>query len=117
MTQLVPWLQERGVDFIKIQSYVPRDVYFAVADECRRQGLKLFFYHSHLDWHHPDYGTANHRRYIEYLHGQIRELLTNYGRIDGFWFDLGKKPSDWDSVKLFRMMRTIQPWVRRLKLL
>ena len=63
-----------------------------VAQACHEAGLKLIIYYSQPDWHHPDYGTANHRRYIEYLHGQIRELLTNYGRIDGLWFDLGGKP-------------------------
>ena len=87
------------------------DVMADMAQACHEAGLKLIIYYSQPDWHHPDYGTENHRRYIEYLHGQIRELLTNYGRIDGFWFDLGGKPEDWDSVKLFRMMRTLQPWL------
>ncbi|OHB79064.1 MAG: hypothetical protein A2V98_02000 [Planctomycetes bacterium RBG_16_64_12] len=45
------------------------------------------------------------------MHGQVRELLTNYGRIDGFWFDLGGKPEDWNTVELFQMMRTLQPWL------
>lgn len=87
------------------------DVMADVARACHEAGLKLIVYYSQPDWHHPDYGTPNHRRYIEYLHGQVRELLSNYGRIDGFWFDLGGKPEDWDSVKLFRMMRTLQPWL------
>ena len=81
------------------------DVMADMAQACQEAGLKLIIYYSQPDWHHPDYGTENHPRYIEYLHGQIRELLTNYGRIDGFWFDLGGKPEHWDSVKLFRMMR------------
>lgn len=88
-----------------------QDVMKDVADACHEVGLKLIVYYSQPDWHHPDYRTKNHHRYIEYLHGQIRELLTNYGRIDGFWFDLGGKPEDWDSEKLFRMMRTLQPWL------
>jgi alpha-L-fucosidase len=87
------------------------DVMKAVADACHAAGLKLIIYYSQPDWHHPDYRTKNHARYIEYLHGQVRELLTNYGRIDGFWFDLGGKPEDWDSERLFKMMRTLQPWL------
>jgi alpha-L-fucosidase len=87
------------------------DVMEAVADACHAAGLKLIIYYSQPDWHHPDYRTKNHARYIEYLHGQVRELLTNYGRIDGFWFDLGGKPEDWDSERLFKMMRTLQPWL------
>ncbi|NLS96748.1 MAG: hypothetical protein GXX96_31830 [Planctomycetaceae bacterium] len=87
------------------------DVMKHVADACHEADLKLIIYYSQPDWHHPDYRTKNHARYIEYLHGQVRELLTNYGRIDGFWFDLGGKPEDWDSVRLFKMMRTLQPWL------
>jgi alpha-L-fucosidase len=87
------------------------DVMKEVADACHEAGLKLIIYYSQPDWHHPEYRSKNHHRYIEYLHGQVRELLTNYGRIDGFWFDLGGKPEDWDTVKLFKMMRTLQPWL------
>jgi len=87
------------------------DVMKQVADACHEASLKLIIYYSQPDWHHADYRTKNHHRYIKYLHGQVRELLTNYGRIDGFWFDLGGKPEDWDSVELFKMMRTLQPWL------
>jgi len=87
------------------------DVMKAVADACHEAGLKLIIYYSQADWHHPDYRTKNHHRYIKYLHGQVRELLTDYGRIDGFWFDLGGKAEDWDTIKLFKMMRTLQPWL------
>ncbi len=87
------------------------DVMKQVADACHEADLKLIIYYSQPDWHHPDYRTKNHARYIEYLHGQVRELLTNYGRIDGFWFDLGGKPEDWDTARLFKMMRTLQPWL------
>jgi len=86
------------------------DVMADIATACREAGLKLFIYYSQPDWHHPDYRTENHPRYIRYLHGQIRELLTNYGRIDGLWFDgLGGKAEDWDAENLFRMARRIQP--------
>ncbi len=87
------------------------DVMADVAQACQEAGLKLIVYYSQPDWHHPDYGTENHPRYIEYLHGQIHELLTNYGRLDGFWFDLGGKPEHWETEKLFRMMRSLQPWL------
>ena len=88
------------------------DVMADIADACHDAGLKLFIYYSQPDWHHPDYRTENHRRYIEYLHGQIRELVTNYGRIDGLWFDgLGGSSEDWDAENLFKMAREIQPWL------
>ncbi|MHC4744224.1 MAG: alpha-L-fucosidase, partial [Planctomycetota bacterium] len=66
------------------------------------------------DWHHPDYLTENHSRYVEYLHGQVRELLTNYGKIDGLWFDNLRAVSPqsaklWDAERLFKTARTLQP--------
>ncbi len=78
-----------------------KDVLKMLADECERQGIKLFFYHSHLDWHHPDYfprgktGRATGRpesgdfnAYLDYMDAQIAELLSGrYGKIGGIWFD------------------------------
>jgi len=89
-----------------------RDVMADVADACHEAGLKLLIYYSQPDWHHPDYRTDNHQRYVEYLHGQVRELLTGYGRIDGLWFDgLRGKAEDWDAENLFKLARGIQPWL------
>ncbi len=89
-----------------------RDVCKELADACHRGGLKLGWYYSPPDWHHPDYRTENHRRYIEYMHGQLRELCTNYGKVDIIWFDgLGGSAEDWDSRRLFKMLRTLQPGI------
>lgn len=86
------------------------DVLRDITDACHAAGLKLFVYYSQPDWHHPDYRTENHGRYIQYLHGQVREILTNYGRIDGLWFDgLGGKAQDWDAETLFKLARGLQP--------
>lgn len=84
-----------------------KDVLKALADECRAQGIKLFFYHSHLDWHHPDYyprgktGNATGRpdsgdfnKYLTYMDTQLTELLTHYGPVGGIWFD-----GWWDQAK------------------
>lgn len=88
------------------------DVMRDIADACHAAGLRLIVYYSQPDWHHPDYRTENHARFIGYLHGQIGELLTNYGRIDGLWFDgLGGTAKDWDAESLFRMARRLQPWL------
>jgi alpha-L-fucosidase len=89
-----------------------RDVVKELADACHKAGLKLGYYYSPVDWHHPDYRTANHQKYIEYMHGQLREICSNYGKIDIIWFDgLGGTAQDWDSEKLFRMIRRLQPHV------
>jgi alpha-L-fucosidase len=89
-----------------------RDVVKELADACHKAGLKLGYYYSPPDWYHPDYRTENHPRYIKFLHGQLREICGNYGKIDIIWFDgLGGKAEDWDSENLFRMIRQLQPHV------
>jgi len=100
-----------------------------LADECHRQGIKLFFYYSQLDWHHPDYfprghtviqdnwdnGRPNHgdwNSYLDnYMDGQLRELLTNYGPIGGIWFDgMWDKPdADWHLEKTYALIHQLQP--------
>jgi alpha-L-fucosidase len=90
------------------------DVMREVADACHKHDLKLIIYYSQPDWHHPDYLSQHHERYVAYLHGQIRELLTGYGRIDGLWFDNLRGVSSetaklWDAEKLFTMARSLQP--------
>jgi len=88
-----------------------RDICRQIADACHRAGLALGWYYSPPDWHHPDYHNGpRHARYIQYLHGQVEELLTNYGRVDIMWFDgLGGRSEDWDSPRLLRLVRRLQP--------
>ena len=92
------------------------DVMKLVADACHKHDLKLIVYYSQPDWHHPDYLGEHHERYINYLHAQVRELLTNYGKIDGLWFDNlrghgynADAVKLWDAENLFKMARSIQP--------
>ena len=92
------------------------DVMKHVADACHEHDLKLIIYYSQPDWHHADYLGERHDRYIEYLHGQIRELLTNYGHVDGLWFDNLRSRGNnadaaklWGAENLFKMARSIQP--------
>jgi len=99
-------------DYKITNSPFKRDVVKELADACHKAELKLGYYYSPPDWYHPDYRTENHPRYIKFLHGQLREICTNYGRIDIIWFDgLGGKAEDWDSENLFRMIRRLQPHV------
>jgi alpha-L-fucosidase len=99
-------------DYKITHSPFKRDVVKELADACHRAGLKLGFYYSPVDWYHPDYRTENHARYIKFLHGQLREICSNYGTIDIVWFDgLGGSAEDWDSENLFEMVRRLQPHV------
>jgi len=99
-------------DYKITNSPFKRDVVGELADACHKAGLRLGYYYSPVDWHHPDYRTANHQRYIDYMHGQLREICTNYGQIDIIWFDgLGGSAKDWDSERLFPMLRQLQPHI------
>jgi alpha-L-fucosidase len=107
-----------------------RDLVRDFAQAFRDEGLKVGFYYSLLDWHHPDYpgfGDPYHpmrdnedykdekrdfNQYLQYLHGQVRELLTEYGKIDIMWFDFsyGKLTGEaWKATELVRMARSLQP--------
>jgi alpha-L-fucosidase len=97
-------------DYKITNSPFKRDIVKEIAEACHKGGLKLGFYYSQPDWHHPDYRTENHARYIEYLHGHLRELCRKYGKVDIIFFDgLGGKAEDWDSENLFKLVRQLQP--------
>ena len=95
-----------------------------LADACHQHGIKLFFYYSLLDWHHPDYyprgKTGRHAgrenkgdwsRYVAYYQGQVRELCTQYGEIGGFLFDgeWDRPDADWDLEGTSKMVHDLQP--------
>ena len=70
-----------------------RDLVKEYVDAARAEGMRVGFYYSLMDWHHPDGARcatdeAARRRFVDYIHGQIRELLTNYGKIDVLWYDV-----------------------------
>lgn len=88
-----------------------RDVVRELADACHAAGLKFGLYYSQPNWQHPDaFVPERHARYLAYLKTQVRELLTNYGRVDILWFDgLGKTAADYGGDEINRMARGLQP--------
>jgi alpha-L-fucosidase len=113
-----------------------RDVLRPMVEAFRAREMRVGFYHSLLDWHHPEYPVdANHpmrdnaeyiaaardrdiAKYRAYLHEQTRELLTGYGAIDILWYDFsfpaagglpGKGAADWGAEELLRLVRSLQP--------
>ncbi|HPD28809.1 MAG TPA: alpha-L-fucosidase [Phycisphaerae bacterium] len=97
-------------DYKITHSPFKRDVVAELTAACHEAGMPIGFYYSPPDWHHPDYRTENHGRYVEYMHGQIRELLSNYGRIAIMWFDgLGGTSKDWKSTEMFEDIFRLQP--------
>jgi len=114
-----------------------KDIIKAWVEAFRAEGLKIGFYYSLIDWHHPQYTVdrihplrpssdeeyleLNKDRdmnvYREYLRNQVREILTQYGKVDILWLDYsfpgkhGKDRDDWNSVELLKMVRKLQPGI------
>lgn len=122
-------------DYKATNTPAKRDLFREYVEAFRAAGLKVGLYYSLLDWHHPDYpvkGDKHHpqrdlpedspikseprkfSRYVDYLHGQVRELLTNYGRIDVLWFDFSYDQlagEAWRAKELVAMIRSLQPHI------
>ncbi|MBC8065134.1 MAG: alpha-L-fucosidase, partial [Chlorobia bacterium] len=98
-----------------------KDLLKQLAQACKEAGIKLCFYHSIMDWHHPDYlprrgwdprpdVKANFPRYVEYMKGQLKELLTNYGDIGILWFD-----GEWESTWTHEQGKDLYSYIRKLQ--
>lgn len=106
----------RLTDYCAPRQGAGRDLVREFVDAARAEGLRIGFYYSLMDWHHPDGARcatdpAARRRFVDYTHGLIRELLTNYGRIDVLWYDvsLPLTPEQWDAERMNRMAFELQP--------
>ncbi len=115
-----------------------RDLLRPMVKSFREKNMRVGFYHSLIDWRHPQYiidphigpyrnaanraqmnEGRNQAKYAAYLHAQVRELLTEFGKVDILWFDFsypkedgsGKGNKDWKSLELLQMIRTLQPEV------
>ena len=102
-----------------------RDIIKELAEECQKQGIKLHFYYSHLDWKREDYpvggtgkgtgrpkGKENWKTYYQFMNNQLTELLTNYGPIGAIWFDgVWDHPTtfDWQLEEQYALIHKLQP--------
>lgn len=101
-----------------------KDIIKMLSDECHKQGIKLFFYYSLVDWYHNDYyprgwtgqfsqrpDSGDWNNYINFMKNQLTELLTNYGEVSGIWFDglWDKKDADWKLDEIYNLIHTLQP--------
>src|ERR1700676_3428791 len=93
-----------------------RDLVKEYVEAARAEGLRVGFYYSLMDWHHPDGARCAtnedaRKRFVEYTHGLIRELLTNYGKIDVLWYDVSW-PLDargWEAARMKKLVFGLQP--------
>ncbi len=113
----------KNTDFDVMSTPFKRDILKELSEACRKQGIRLCFYHSIMDWHHPDYlprrgwekdrsaAGAAFDRYVLYMKNQLKELLTNYGPLGVLWFD-GEWESTWNEKygrDLYQYVRSFQP--------
>jgi alpha-L-fucosidase len=117
-------------DYKSTNTPCKRDLVREYLDAFRAEGLKVGLYYSLLDWHHPDYPhygdrchpmreneaykgmNQNFENYLDYMHGQVKELCTEYGKLDIFWFDFSygeMKGEKWRATELVRMIRRYFP--------
>jgi len=113
-------------------SVLQRDLLKEIVKACRAEDLRVGFYHSVIDWHHDQYayalskqlphplkgqpypnGERNHSTYVDYLHQQVNELVSNYGRVDVLWWDYSSQDFQgdeaWRALDLMRAVRVKQP--------
>ena len=109
-----------------------RDLVKEIVEACRAEGLKVGFYHSLIDWQNDQYeyaktkhlphpfrgqpypnGQRDHSKYIDYLHGQVNELISNYGLVDILWWDYSaidfQGNEAWGATELMKSIRAKQP--------
>jgi len=130
-------------DYKATNTLAKRDLLRPMIEAFRKENMRVGLYHSLIDWHHPEFviddmhafrnvkdraeqnAKRDQKKYIAYLHNQVRELLSNYGQIDVLWFDfsyragtggrpadfIGKGHKDWDSENLLKLVRSLQPKV------
>jgi alpha-L-fucosidase len=125
-------LHDSKVSDFDAGSVLQRDLVMEIVKACRAEGLKVGFYHSVIDWHHDQYGYAlskqlphplkgqpypngerDHAKYVNYLHQQVHELVSNYGRVDVLWWDYSSQDFQgdeaWRAFDLMRSVRAKQP--------
>ncbi len=119
-------------DYKATNTQAGRDLVREYVEAFRAEGIKVGLYYSLIDWRHPDYphygdlhhplrederqkeqeGKRDFNRYLDYLHGQVRELCTHYGKIDLFWFDFSYgqlRGEAWRATEFVQMIRSLQP--------
>ena len=106
-------------DYNAVKRGPKRDLVAEYVEACREFDLGVGFYYSLMDWNHPDggrclYDPAARRRFVEFTHGCVRELMSDYGKIDILWYDVPRPLANaegWESDAMNQMVRSLQPHI------
>ena len=106
-------------DYNAVKCGPGRDLVREYVEACREFGLKVGFYYSLMDWHHPDgvrcaRDEAARRRFLDFTQGCVRELCSRYGKIDILWYDVAwplQTPEEWETVEMSGEVRGLQPHI------
>jgi alpha-L-fucosidase len=108
--------ESKLTDYCAAKQGPGRDFAREYVEAARAEGLRVGFYYSLMDWHHPDGARCAtdeeaRKRFVEYTHGLIREILTNYGKIDVLWYDVAwpLDANGWESERMNKMVFELQP--------
>lgn len=103
-------------DYNAVKHGPGRDLVAEYVEAARAEGLRVGFYYSLMDWHHPDGARckkdeAARRRFVDFTHAIVRELMTKYGKIDIMWYDVNwpLTAEEWEAEKMNAMVRELQP--------
>ncbi len=88
-----------------------RDLCAELARAVRADGLKIGWYFSPMDWRDSDCRSTNNARFVSKMQGELRELLSNYGKVDVLWFDSDGRPAMWDAPTTYPLVRGLQPQI------
>ncbi|HLZ52842.1 MAG TPA: alpha-L-fucosidase [Verrucomicrobiae bacterium] len=86
-----------------------RDLCAELSRAARQDGLRIGWYFSPMDWRDPDFRTERNGDYLKRMQGEIRELLSNYGRIDLLWFDFDGREAVYDQTNTYALVKKLQP--------
>jgi alpha-L-fucosidase len=88
-----------------------RDVCAELAAAAHKQDENIGWYFSEMDWRDPDCRSTNNDRFVKKFQAELRELLSNYGKISVLWFDCDGRPAMWDPANTYALVRGLQPQI------
>lgn len=109
----------KQTDYNAVKTGPGRDLVAEYVSACREFGLRIGFYYSLMDWHHPDgaacaYDPEARKRFLDFTKGCVMELMSNYGKIDILWYDVAapmQSHEGWDSLSMNQQVRKLQPHI------